>query len=336
MPMGLRADPAQLTVAMGEPRRGAVRGIVRSFSRRSGSRLCRYLRASRVRHHVMGTLTYPAGDEWRSAKPHWRSLVERLRRAQPGINLCWFLEFQANGRPHFHFFADQRIDRHWLARAWAEIVGCQGDRRARHESAGTRIERLRSGRRGATAYARKYAAKLDQKTLPTMLQDSGFGRFWGIVGDRSTVAAATTIRNDEIGSEIVRAALDSLRDHLRRGIERSEIRHRRLDWCHVYSFSSEEVGLATLAKVEEVARACSLHREAKQGATQGVLGARRGADHLPRDSERGLAGGDHRAAANNLRGWPPAPQDGGPSDSGTGPRDGRRERSDVGGPLGVP
>lgn len=55
--------------------------------------------------------------------------------------------------------------------------------KASHLAAGTRVERIKSGRDGTISYARKYAAKQSQKDVPI-----GFGwcgRFWGICGNRT-------------------------------------------------------------------------------------------------------------------------------------------------------
>ncbi|MCI0549670.1 MAG: hypothetical protein L0287_01810 [Anaerolineae bacterium] len=89
---------------------------------------------------------------------------------------------------HYHFLSTHFINRSWLARAWYQIVGSNNPD---HLEAGTQIDFLRCGhgkRRQLIAYAVKYAVKLEQKQVP-----AGFllpGRFWGVVGVRSTVDAS--------------------------------------------------------------------------------------------------------------------------------------------------
>lgn len=171
---------------------GCGRGRVRGFTRRSARRLGSYLQDAEADYRVMLTLTYPGGGDWTAAKRHLHAFCERLRRRfgdQAGWSLCWFLEFQRRGAPHFHIFTTHWIDRHELSQIWFEIVG-SGDER--HLAAGTRAEWLRLGRDGAAAYARKYAAKAEQKILPDMFKNTGLGRWWGVKGLRKTVAATTT------------------------------------------------------------------------------------------------------------------------------------------------
>jgi hypothetical protein len=62
--------------------------------------------------------------------------------------------------------------------------------------AGTRIESIRSGRKGISAYAAKYAAKQVQKVVP---DDFGWsGRFWGVSGYRMTMSADTYMTAEDL------------------------------------------------------------------------------------------------------------------------------------------
>lgn len=174
--------------------RDGYRGRVGGFSYRSSRRLSAYLQDSEAEYGIMATLTYPAGEHWLDAKRHLRAFVERYRRYCLGRfsgerwSCCWFVEFQRRGAAHFHLFLTHPVEKSRIANWWYEIVG-SGDER--HLRAGTRIEKLREGRRGAAAYARKYATKLEQKVLPALLEGTGFGRWWGVCGHRKTVAATT-------------------------------------------------------------------------------------------------------------------------------------------------
>jgi hypothetical protein len=76
----------------------------------------------------------------------------------------------------------------WVAATWYRIVDSEDER---HLRAGTRIERLQSGRAGTISYASKYAAKAEQKIVPPEYEN--VGRFWGISGCRTTVEASTHI-----------------------------------------------------------------------------------------------------------------------------------------------
>lgn len=228
-------------VASGEGRKGgclACRGRIARFSAGSGRRLVRYLRAASAAYSGMVTLTWPswASPSGPEVKRCLRSLIERLRRRvaadgggtleQRGSeasgslrSMCWFIEFTARGTPHIHAFVDFWIDRSWLARNWAEVcaVGEKGSVEFdAHVAAGTRIEKIASGRAGLVRYAAKYAAKQGQKVVP-----EGFGwvgRFWGIVGSREVVAATTAFPTASDAHPIVTAHVQHMRKRVDRWI----------------------------------------------------------------------------------------------------------------------
>jgi len=162
---------------------------------------------------VLGTLTYPDGDEWLDCKRHWRAFVEAIRRrhTRPDISIFWFLEFQANGRAHIHFFSNQRLPFRWVARTWYRIVDSGN---SDHLAAGTRIEKLKRGRAGAVSYGKKYAQKQSQKKLPPVLLDSGLGRWWGVSGDRKCTTAGTRLSTRQMRSPAIERAWTELFDTL--------------------------------------------------------------------------------------------------------------------------
>ena len=127
---------------------------------------------------VFVTLTYP--DAWpkdgRAVKGHWRAFIERLRRTGwfDKESLIWFLEFQERGAPHFHFLATGWIQKDWVARSWSEVT--MGNIKSC-----SRVEALRNPD-AAGAYAKKYAAKAEQKKVPAGYKD--VGRFWGYSGKK--------------------------------------------------------------------------------------------------------------------------------------------------------
>lgn len=229
----------------------ATRGSVTGFSERSARRMCKYLRESASRYRTLATLTYPGGDSWHRAKDHLRALWERLRRAGDAVSIdtrdpegdqpfsaVWFLEFQRRGVPHFHFFCTHRIDRRWLARAWFDIVGSG---RAEHLAAGTRIESIRTGRRGCIGYARKYATKREQKELPPLLENQGFGRWWGVTGCRETVLAVGGVPQSVRGAKSVRKLLASARRTLKAAARAGKATVRRHEWVTVIVLKTEEL-----------------------------------------------------------------------------------------------
>lgn len=73
--------------------------------------------------------------------------------------------------------------RHWISRAWFDVVGSDD---LRHHRAGTRVEQLRTIQ-GAFRYAAKsYLGKaVDAASLPAQP-----GRFWGVIGRRNLPRAS--------------------------------------------------------------------------------------------------------------------------------------------------
>ena len=193
-------------------RRGAVQG----FSPRSGARMRRYLRTCQANYITLITLTYPAAfpGDGRTIKRHLDTLIKRLfRRSDIGEDpsVFWFVEFQERGAPHFHLFATFRLPYEVLAMDWFVIVSSDDER---HLSAGTRIESLKSGRSGTCAYATKYAAKLEQKSVPEKFIN--VGRFWGIYGNRRCLAATIYFPFELLESAIFYDFRNQLRELLKR------------------------------------------------------------------------------------------------------------------------
>jgi hypothetical protein len=125
----------------------------------------------------------------KTCKKHLRAFRERLARYLKDCGLSWwgalwFLEFQTRGAPHFHLllfgFGFSLLElsnvQRWCSRSWSEIVNhSDPEQRRKHRLAGTRVERCRAEHFG---YALKYAAKLEQKSVP--LEFANIGRFWGV------------------------------------------------------------------------------------------------------------------------------------------------------------
>jgi len=194
-----------------ESREYAKRGSVDVFSEPSRRRMLKFLRASSASYWNIGTLTYPKEFDASAFRAHWRAFASRWRRlfaGDDGASMFWFLEFQGNGQPHFHFFCNRYIEKGWLSVAWASI--CNTGNKS-HVKCGTNIQSLRGDRRSVLAYAAKYAAKSEQKTMPGLYKDKGAGRWWGIVGNRSIVSAAIVVDDVEIGIFGIDSILDLIR-----------------------------------------------------------------------------------------------------------------------------
>lgn len=199
------SDPlADLSTAA--PASSGRRGVVREFSDGARDRLAdraAELEALGKVPQIMATLTSPANWEevylrdedgvslegGRIFKAHMDALRKRLDRKlqQLGVHqwaALWFLEFQSRGAPHVHLIVfDCVIDakkrkalRSWAGRAWAGIVGNPSKiEKEKHLKSGTQIAKMKKSHFG---YAKKYAAKMEQKTVPDGFQ--GVGRFWGV------------------------------------------------------------------------------------------------------------------------------------------------------------
>lgn len=197
----------------------STRGEIVEYSMASARRLRDYLLGCDAVYTGFGTLTYPVGapqcDDPMAAKKDLRALFERLRRMWGGTDafhsVCWFMEWTKQGTVHFHFLANDFIDKAWLSKAWYEIVGSEDKR---HLFAGTQISALHS--RGAAAkYAAKYASKGAFGQVPEKWKE--VGRWWGVFGIRTVVEADIRIRGKrngmrkEVRDEVLRAVVETMR-----------------------------------------------------------------------------------------------------------------------------
>ncbi len=195
-----------------------TRSEITCFSAGSGIRMRRYLRECLAEYTWMVTLTYPGiySQDGRVIKNHLRRFLQEVKREwkrkalincldECEFSAFWFLEFQQRGAPHFHIFLTWAPDREWVSRRWYEIVGSEDER---HLRAGTRVEYLHSGRAGTISYASKYAAKMEQKEVPAEYKN--VGRWWGVVGRRGRVSAATWVSVGDIKKTNVKQALNRL------------------------------------------------------------------------------------------------------------------------------
>jgi hypothetical protein len=190
------------------------RSSINRFSADSARRMRRYLRECMSEYKEMVTLTYPFSypSDGATVKNHLRRFLQEVKRewTRTGndtkeFSAFWFLEFQQRGAPHFHIFCTWAPGREWIARRWYEIVNSED---IRHLKAGTRVEYLKAGRAGTISYASKYAQKQEQKEVPEGYEN--VGRFWGIVGRRSVMSAATWVSVADSKKSEVQSALSRL------------------------------------------------------------------------------------------------------------------------------
>lgn len=189
----------------------ANRTKVEGFSNSSRKRLQKYLRNSEAEYRVFLTLTYPpeSGQVRELCKANLRAFAARYRRyvyacaralartrtreiettgKVKSWSMAWWQEWQANGRLHYHVLGTNYLHHEMLSLWWYEIVNSKNPD---HRSAGTSIEKIRGGRAEVAHYAAKYASKTEQKNVPKDYGDPG--RFWGVVGLRSSVAASMVL-----------------------------------------------------------------------------------------------------------------------------------------------
>lgn len=182
------------------------RGAVREFTRSSRSRMVRYLREAKADYRYFGTLT--VGAQFSSDPADFRRAVDRwlvaamrdLRRAHvrsggsaEDASIFWFVEFQTRGAPHLHIFYTHFIPWKHLADRWASLCFrfnlCGDSEKESFWQTSTRFEKFKHGFRAMMRYARKYAAKEEQKTEVEGVISGGWrGRFWGVRGLRARVS----------------------------------------------------------------------------------------------------------------------------------------------------
>jgi hypothetical protein len=200
------------------------RGEINSLSQGSATRMRRYLRESIADYAGFVTLTYPFGHGFSAgqAKRDLKVMLQRMHRfsrCDPRWSIFWFMEFQERGSIHFHLFVTSRYPKEWIAKSWYEV--CRTDD-PRHLQAGTRIESIRSGKRGLSSYAAKYAAKQKQKLVPANF--GWVGRFWGVVGLRGRTSADVFVTPQDCLSNAFKKRVMTVESTINRAIHEKKIR----------------------------------------------------------------------------------------------------------------
>lgn len=170
-----------------EPRQGIKRSEITGWNFGMSRRMGMFIDNFREDFVGMATLTYPDTYplDGREVKAHFRAFVERLRRTNwfEKHSFVWFLEFQERGAPHFHLLLTGWLSKGFVSLAWAEVTGG-------NPASCSRVEALRSPE-SAGAYARKYALKSLQKSVPDAFKN--VGRFWGCRGRRFSDAGVPRV-----------------------------------------------------------------------------------------------------------------------------------------------
>lgn len=276
------------------------RGGITEFSTKSARGMCRHLRGCFSEYTHMVTLTYPRefsrpmecklhlrlflARTLRHMRRIWFQQTERYRNSKPALepSIFWFLEFQQNGSPHFHLLTNQFINYETVARNWYEIVGSGIPA---HLQAGTRTERLRLGRKGIASYAKKYASKQNQKELPDMYKNQvGFGRWWGVVGDRRVVEAAICLEPSRVGSQTDKKCVKSIESVILQLERAGKLRKMNYELCECWVTDDDNAKIALNQAISEAKGEISNGREvlhqAKQIKTENLQRERRRKDYL--------------------------------------------------------
>lgn len=151
---------------------GGVRKPIKELTRRSLRAMKLHFRNIEDARYIV-TLTYPANFPTNGKLVKYHLTLMKKWFLYYGISGSWFLEFQLRGAPHFHIVTDKAVDKAALSKQWYKVVG-SGDEK--HLRAGTQQQAIRKPH-AIAAYVAKYAAKSDQKIVPTGYED--VGRFWG-------------------------------------------------------------------------------------------------------------------------------------------------------------
>lgn len=185
-----------------KPKRGKIDGL----SPRSLSNLIWTGANTSTQFGSMLTLTYGKEHPVNGVvlKGHLNKFITYHRRMTGDkYSYLWVMEFQARGAPHFHLLttiatANTSEARRAMAASWCKAVLGKGDRdysdistrdrkslrremMAVHEHPSSMMDLWSEG--GAIRYICKYAAKLNQKTVPQNFRNAG--RFWGASRDVS-------------------------------------------------------------------------------------------------------------------------------------------------------
>lgn len=194
--------------------------------------MVRFLEEADADYRYLGTLTV-AGEfsedsaDFRSAVDRWLTWFQRAqeREAQAAgddptrESVFWWVEFQNRGAPHLHIFYTRRVPWEAAAKKWelqCKKFGLCDPDDDRFWRTSTKFEKLRHGWRSSVSYARKYAAKAEQKRPPEGYWN---GRMWGVRGNRKRGSCHIT-RSYKPGGPSVSGLVKNLDLYVKAGILR--------------------------------------------------------------------------------------------------------------------
>lgn len=141
--------------------------------------------------HFQSFLTLSYGQNFprngRIVARHQNAFHSQLRKRYPDVEYAWMKEFQERGAAHFHYLlniAEYDIDREWLAKVWARIVG--GGEKVRWQHTRPEVWEAFREKDGAIRYVGKYLRKSqeedgkNQKKVPVDKGWVHWGRWWGM------------------------------------------------------------------------------------------------------------------------------------------------------------
>lgn len=195
-----------------DKQKGAVRGNISSFSRKSRSRLIKKMARLDWYKKSVAFISLTFGQQFPSeqeVKRYIDILGKRILRAFPNASFVWKMEYQKRGAPHLHLIVFglpegwNENDLRWYWRwTWAHII----DRKFWDYSDTTYVripfvqaDWIKSKKR-AMFYVSKYVAKVDAPAdfcedasadgdgfnySPYLTASSWTGRFWGIIGRKN-------------------------------------------------------------------------------------------------------------------------------------------------------
>lgn len=184
--------------------REAVLSVAPALLPRRSTTDRRYL----LRPATFVTLTYPNKFEpdARACKQHLNTWLQRVKHRWPDAWAVWCIERQQRGAWHFHLIirwpvpargaGGWRKRQEWTSTSWAEVVAGDGAVDPDHLAAGTRLDKLISGK-ALIEYVAKPGSKSPAAVAGEMSKArqkvKGQGRWWGIHNRRAYDAAVVVL-----------------------------------------------------------------------------------------------------------------------------------------------
>jgi hypothetical protein len=194
----------RLNNAQSKPGKGATRGKITEFSRKSRTRLALFAGNIAPLPAMLG-LTYPEDfpTDGKMVKRHLAAFRKCLMRK--GIGGCWVFEWQERGAPHVHVAITRCVSKVELSQLKADWHRITQTSDSHHEYRGCWVQSLHS-KGGLRSYWCKYGAKLEQKQVPEGFEN--VGRLWGRFGDVPIIELASEVGTRADVAPVIRAAVN--------------------------------------------------------------------------------------------------------------------------------